>query len=536
MGHSLIHKRIAAKPSNLIVTNNQRLLHLMDKENNPQTVKETPTSARTRLVVDSLSDWGQYYPSDQVITFEEYLAEEDSGNRLRVINLCSSYSYLSDGYYCSLLAEARGHNTIPSVKALNDIGKKSLYQLQLDDLSQTLERAFKDRDKHNEIKVLSYFGTVQDPDLLDLAKRLFERFSCPIIEVTLRYEQQWKIKELRAVSHRELDDGQETEFAHALDQFSKKIWRKGRTHKSARFDLAILCNPFEALPPSNEEAIKKFIRIGRQMEIEVELITQQDYARLSEFDALFIRETTAIDHYTYRFAKKAEAEGLVIIDDPASILRCTNKVYLASLFRTHNVPSPKTWILRKGNDAHLEQVVKEAGFPVVIKIPDGSFSKGIVNVHNREELNMKVAELFQKSALVLAQEYLYTEFDWRIGVINNKPLFACKYYMAKNHWQIYHHTEKRSDCGHFETMPTFEAPKYVLDAALKACQHIGNGLYGVDIKEKNGKCYVIEVNDNPNIDRGVEDKYLGDELYRQILSEFIRRMENCTKGVYEKLR
>jgi len=100
MGHSLIHKRIAAKPSNLIVTNNQRLLHLMDKENNPQTVKETPTSARTRLVVDSLSDWGQYYPSDQVITFEEYLAEEDSGNRLRVINLCSSYSYLSDGYYC----------------------------------------------------------------------------------------------------------------------------------------------------------------------------------------------------------------------------------------------------------------------------------------------------------------------------------------------------------------------------------------------------------------------------------------------------
>ena len=54
---------------------------------------------------------------------------------------------------------------------------------------------------------------------------------------------------------------------------------------------------------------------------------------------------------------------------------------------------------------------------------------------------------------------------------------------------------------------------------------IGDSLYGVDVKEKDGKGYVIEVNDNPNIDRGVEDKYLGDELYRLIMGEFLRRIE-----------
>jgi glutathione synthase/RimK-type ligase-like ATP-grasp enzyme len=246
---------------------------------------------------------------------------------------------------------------------------------------------------------------------------------------------------------------------------------------------------------------------------------------------LFIRETTAIDNHTYRFAKKAEAEGLVVIDDPTSILRCTNKVYLADLFRTHKVPSPKTWILHKGNSEHLDKLENKAGFPVVIKIPDGSFSKGIVKVNNRLELEEKVAELFQKFALLLAQEFLYTDFDWRIGVFNNKALYACRYYMVKNHWQIYRHGEKRTDSGHFETMPTFEAPKAVLDAALKATQAIGNGLYGVDVKEKDGKGYVIEVNDNPNIDRGIEDKYLGDELYRQVMAEFLRRMENSSKGV-----
>jgi glutathione synthase/RimK-type ligase-like ATP-grasp enzyme len=450
---------------------------------------------------------------------------------MRIINLCSSYRYLSDGYYCSLLAEARGHHVIPSVKTLNDLGKKALYRLQLEDLSQTLARAFKTTDKHNEITLMSYFGTTPDPAFQELARLLFERFSCPILEMTLRYRQSWEIIGLKAVSHRHLDDGQQTVFADALDKFSKKVWRKGRARKAARFDLAILINPEEQLPPSNRGAIKKFIKIGREMGIEIELISQQHYVRLPEFDGLFIRETTNIDHHTYRFAKKAEAEGLVVIDDPTSMLRCTNKVYLADLFRTHKVPTPKTWLLHKGNTAHLDRVEAEAGFPVVIKIPDGSFSRGIVKVNDRKELELKVEELFQKSALLLAQEFLYTDFDWRIGVFNNKALYACRYYMVKNHWQIYRHGTSRIDTGSFATLPTFEVPKVVLDAALKATLPIGNGLYGVDVKEKDGKGYVIEVNDNPNIDSGIEDKYLGDELYRLIMAELLRRMENRSKGV-----
>ncbi|MGZ4956171.1 MAG: RimK family protein [Methylobacter sp.] len=490
--------------------------------------------ARTLLVVDDLSDWNPYYPSDQVITFETYLATEqdESQQRVRIINLCSSYRYLSDGYYCSLLAEARGHHVIPSVKVLNDLGKKALYRLQLDDLSQTLERAFKTADKDREVTLMSYFGTTPDSAFQELTRLLFERFSCPILEVTLRcYTQQWEIVGLKAVSHRHLDDAQQTVFADALDKFSTKVWRKGRARKAARFDLAILVNPEEQLPPSNRGALKKFIKIGRQLGIEIELITQQHYVRLPEFDGLFIRETTNIDHHTYRFAKKAEAEGLVVIDDPTSMLRCTNKVYLADLFRTHKVPTPKTWLLHKGNTAHLDRVEAEAGFPVVVKIPDGSFSRGIVKVNDRKELELKVEELFQKSALLLAQEFLYTDFDWRIGIFNNKALYACRYYMVKNHWQIYRHGGSRIDTGSFATLPTFEVPKAVLDAALKATQPIGDGLYGVDVKEKDGKGYVIEVNDNPNIDSGVEDKYLGDELYRLIMTELLRRMENRSKGV-----
>ncbi len=489
--------------------------------------------ASTLLVVDDLADWGPYYPSEQVITFETYLAtvQDDPDRRVRVINLCGSYAYLSDGYYCSLLAEARNHHVIPSVKVINDLGKNALYRLQLEDFTEALARAFKKQNKNGEFILYSYFGTTPDPAFQELARLLFERFPCPVLRITLRLQQQWEITDLSAISPRHLDDGMQTLFAEALDKFSKKVWRKSRARKAARYDLAILINPSEQLPPSNRGALKKFINVGRQMGIDVELITHNHYGRIPEFDGLFIRETTAIDHHTYRFAKKAEAEGLVVIDDPTSILRCANKVYLADLFRTHKVPSPRTWILHRGNAEHLDRLEAAAGFPVVIKIPDGSFSRGIVKVNNREELNQKVTELFEQSALLLAQEFLYTDFDWRIGIFNHKALYACRYFMVKNHWQIYRHGATKTDSGSFATLPTFEVPKAVLEAALKATQPIGNGLYGVDVKEVGGKGYVIEVNDNPNIDSGIEDQYLGEELYRAVMGEFLRRMENRSKGV-----
>ena len=160
-----------------------------------------------------------------------------------------------------------------------------------------------------------------------------------------------------------------------------------------------------------------------------------------------------------------------------------------------------------------------------MKLPEGAFSKGVFKVKDRDALRDKVGEMLKDTALVLVQEYMYTDFDWRIGVLNGRAIFACRYKMASNHWQIYNHGAKRNFSGGFETLPTFEVPKAVLDAAIKACDMIGKGLYGVDIKQKDKHVYVIEVNDNPSIDYKVEDLYLGNELYMHIMTEFANRLE-----------
>ena len=52
--------------------------------------------------------------------------------------------------------------------------------------------------------------------------------------------------------------------------------------------------------------------------------------------------------------------GIAVIDDPDSILRCSNKVYLQELMTVGKIPAPKTIIAHSENRHTL---AKELGFP-----------------------------------------------------------------------------------------------------------------------------------------------------------------------------
>lgn len=494
--------------------------------------------SRLLIVVDRAKDWAPFYPSEDVLTFDQYLQfSAPASRRVRVINLCQSARYLSRGYYCSLLAEARGHNVVPSVTTLNDLSRKGLFSLELEDLDASvidwleasgaaMKPGDDDRDATHQVRVRTYFGQTEHPELKPVARVLFDRFPCPVLEIVFRRRKTWQIESMKPASPADLSDSEQDAFATALDRFSSIVWRKPRSRRQFRFDLAMLVNPDEQLPPSDKDALARFEKAGKKLGINVEQISRRDYMRLPEYDGLFIRETTAIDHHTYRFARKAEAEGMVVIDDPVSILRCTNKVYLADLLKNNKIPTPKTLILSKDQKDSVEQVIEQLGFPAVVKIPDGAFSRGVIRAEDEKGLRQALKTLFKQSALVLAQEYFYTDYDWRIGVLGGRAIFACKYYMVKDHWQIYQHGDNQQvDSGGFETLPTYEVPKNVIQAALNATRLIGNGLYGVDIKQAGNRVAVIEVNDNPNVDEGVEDRFLGGELYTLIMQEFLSRME-----------
>jgi glutathione synthase/RimK-type ligase-like ATP-grasp enzyme len=288
-------------------------------------------------------------------------------------------------------------------------------------------------------------------------------------------------------------------------------------------ELAILRDRDSVCPASNEEAIARFESAARKLGLLTRVIGRHDIRRLGEFDGLFIRDNTYVRHYTYRFSRRAASAGLTVIDDPDSILRCNNKVYLAELLPRHGIPMPRTLIVDRDN---VNEFLPTFGLPCILKRPDSSLSKGVARIESHDQLFAVAASMLAESDLIVAQEYLPTDFDWRVGVLDGKPLFVCKYHMVPGHWQILRHAEDgRYEEGRTEALRIDEAPHAVIELALRAAQQIGTGFYGIDLKQIGQNDFrVIEVNDNPNVDAGNEDGVLRDDLYMEVMSVFARRM------------
>jgi len=488
---------------------------------------------KTIVVVTHRKDWPLDVRGLEVVEAKDYLSDPDFSRhrRLRVVNLCRSYKYQSMGYYVSLLAEARGQRAFPRVMTLQDLKSSVIQKLASDELEDVIQRSL-GATGSGKCELNVYFGRSLEKRHASLSLALFKLFPAPLLKASFQRNGggEWSLRSITAIAASAIPEDHRSFAIESAELWIAGRTRSGRKTARSRFDLAILYDKSDPTKPSDEKAIKRFEKAAEKLQIATERITKEDYSRLSEFDGLFIRVTTAVNHYSYRFARRATGEGLVVIDDPISILRCTNKVYLAELLVRNHVPTPKTFILTKDN---LLEAEKKIGYPMILKKPDSSTSLGVVKADCIEELKEKAAKLLDGSDLLIAQEFLPTEFDWRVGILDGKPFYVAKYFMAPNHWQIVNHTAKtfNDQYGDSACIPIDSAPKEVLGLAVKAASLIGNGFYGVDLKQNGNKLYVIEVNDNPSVDHGVEDALLKDKLYDAVMRVFLRRMERHREGV-----
>jgi glutathione synthase/RimK-type ligase-like ATP-grasp enzyme len=480
------------------------------------------------IVVDNPKDFPNADTPHKVITTSEYLARPRlfELGRPKLINLSRSYAYQSKGYYASLLAEARGHRIVPTVETMLELREAKLYEHALPELEDELNRCARRADfqPEAEFKFLVCFGIASDQRFESFGRLLFDWFRCPALEITVDAGQWLSIDRIRPRNLTRLANGEVTFFREALHQHTKREWRDPKTRTVSKYDLAVLYDPDEKMPPSSAATIKHFARIAERQSVDVTPVTRRQLAELAEYDGLFIRETTSIDNHTYRFARRAWQEGMPVIDDPISMIRCTNKVFLMELLSSNQVPTPPTVILPEGSD--LNKTIEELGLPLVVKIPDGSFSRGVHKINTLEEFKRISDELFEETDLLLAQKFLPTEFDWRVGVLAGEPLFVCQYRMARGHWQIVKHRADGSlRAGGFRTFDLDQAPTEVVELAVRAAKPIGEGFYGVDLKQTDHGIVVMEVNDNPNLEHGIEDTVGKDEIWIRLLKWFTDRFE-----------
>ncbi|WP_099865845.1 RimK family protein [Pararhizobium haloflavum] len=480
------------------------------------------------ILSSRMNDVDHAATSHKVLATRDYLARPElfRGARPNIINLARSYSYQSRGYYASLLAGARGQRVIPSVETIIDLSARKLYENAIPELEDALNRAcLKDGLKPSVIRI--FFGFTADNRLERFGRLVFDWFRAPYLDVAIKDNGSWlTITRIALGSTAKLAGDERAFFFDCLARYTGRQWRDAKVKTPARYSFATLVDPSEALPPSSISTLKHWSRIAARMGVEVEPIGKKDLSRLANYDALFIRETTSISNHTYRFARRAQQEGMPVIDDPVSMIRCTNKVFLDELMASNGIAVPKTVMI-----AGLEDLPRAAdllGFPMVLKIPDSSFSRGVSKVASMEELRQLATTWLEDSDLLLAQKFMPTSYDWRIGVLGGKPLFAVQYLMAKKHWQIIKHDTAGGKPleGGFKSFSLAAAPPLVVDTGLRAARCIGDGLYGVDLKETDDGVFVIEVNDNPNMEHGVEDHAEKDEVWMRLTNWFIERLDS----------
>jgi glutathione synthase/RimK-type ligase-like ATP-grasp enzyme len=272
---------------------------------------------------------------------------------------------------------------------------------------------------------------------------------------------------------------------------------------------------------SNSEQLNALIHcrdVAESMGHDVDFLFPVDINKIPKMDALFIRARTDPMNVTYVASRMASMHGIPVIDDPASIQCCGDKINMYSHLMKNHVSLPKTVFLSK-NELSVERVSQlfdTLGTPLIVKEPSTSFSLRVEMVTDIAGFFRVARRFIKMSDWIVVQQYIESKYDWRVGVLGGELLYACKYTIPSVTFKI-----QASVNGHIvycgvESVPADAVPPHVIQLGIDAANAIGNGLYGVDIKNNNGDAYVIEVNDNPSLESGEDALY--PLVYQKIVS------------------
>ena len=141
---------------------------------------------------------------------------------------------------------------------------------------------------------------------------------------------------------------------------------------------------------------------------------------------------------SYVASRIAELNGVKVIDNSKSIRICADKINMYLHMMENDVSIPKTRFLRKSenNLENLKCIVEEIGLPLIVKEPSTSFSMRVEKVNSIEEFSKIVSRFLRLSDILVAQEFIETRFDWRVGILNGEVIYVCKYLIPKESFKI----------------------------------------------------------------------------------------------------
>ncbi len=272
---------------------------------------------------------------------------------------------------------------------------------------------------------------------------------------------------------------------------------------------------------SERGALSKFKSTALSMGHSFDFIFKDNISKIKEYDSLFIRATTDPSNSAYVISRLAEQAGLKVIDDPHSIRMCSNKAILHDLFMKNKIPSPKS-ILFAGDCSKeaVDNIFNTLGTPVIIKTPYTRFSSHVEKAHNDKEFIRISKRFLRKSKVLIVQEYVRSDFDWRVGILENKVLYLCKYCIPEGGWKVKSKINGKNVWGDTIAVPRESISLELKNICIELSKCVGEGLYGLDVKETDNGYKVIEINDNPSLYDGYEDT-VDKDIYEKIINALV---------------
>jgi glutathione synthase/RimK-type ligase-like ATP-grasp enzyme len=285
--------------------------------------------------------------------------------------------------------------------------------------------------------------------------------------------------------------------------------------------IACFVEAYNFKDKSERGALLKFKSTAELMGHAFEFIFKEDISKIQNYNALFIRATTDPSSAAYIISRLAEQSGLKVIDDPHSIRTCSNKAILHDFFLKNNIPAPKS-ILFSGDYSkeNLDIIFKTLGLPVIIKTPYTRFSSHVEKANNEIEFIELTKHLLRRTKVLVLQEYIKSDFDWRVGILRNEILYLCKYCIPKGGWKVKSRINGKNVWGDTIAVPRDSIAPDLKEICTGLSRCVGDGLYGMDVKETDDGFKVIEINDNPSIYDGYEDA-VDKDIYQKIINALV---------------
>ena len=194
-------------------------------------------------------------------------------------------------------------------------------------------------------------------------------------------------------------------------------------------------------------------------------------------------------------AERLEKSGVRLFNSKRAIMLCDNKILMYQALENAGVKIPRTFIAPKtfeglnyNNRAFLDKVIKEIGFPMVIKEAYGSFGEQVYLANDQESANKIIDAIGYKDFLI--QEYISSSKgrDVRINVVGNQAIVSM---LRENDNDFRSNISSGGHGSIYQPAPEF------IDLALKASKALGLDFAGVDVMFGKDGPILCEVNSNP---------------------------------------